>query len=84
LGQSARNLMNVKLRYYDKSRCNNVFEETLKDWNSQICAGDVEGTKDTCKYLRRFYFICLLIFIELTRLNGHNTKVKEIQEAPSF
>ena len=43
-------LMNVKLRLYEgKKVCQNVANGYRKDWRSQICAGEIDGGKDTCQ-----------------------------------
>jgi len=38
-------LKNVKLTLYPASQCNAVSPFTLKNWETQICAGDVAGGK---------------------------------------
>lgn len=40
-------LNDVKLTIYRSSRCKNVGNDL--DWDSQICAGDITGNKDTCQ-----------------------------------
>jgi hypothetical protein len=42
-------LNNVKLRVYNSSICANVYPSMIKNWNTQICAGDIDGGKDTCQ-----------------------------------
>lgn len=37
--QESNILNNVKLTVYDPSFCKNVFNDTLKQWDSQICCG---------------------------------------------
>ena len=41
-------LRNVKITIYPSSSCDSVSLETVKNWNSQICAGELAGGKDTC------------------------------------
>ncbi len=38
--------MNVKLTVYPSSSCREI--NSVFDWNGQICAGELEGGKDTC------------------------------------
>ena len=45
----SRILNNVQLTAYDPSVCKNVNPELVKDWRSQICGGNFEGGKSTCK-----------------------------------
>ena len=42
-------LNNVKLKVYNSSACSNVYPAMIKNWNTQICAGDINGGKDTCQ-----------------------------------
>ena len=48
-GSSSDVLRDVDLKIYDSYFCNNVASGTKKNWNSQICAGDWAGNKDTCQ-----------------------------------
>jgi trypsin len=41
-------LRNVDLTIYNSSICNDT-GTTIKYWKSQICAGDLDGKKDTCQ-----------------------------------
>lgn len=41
-------LNNVKLTIYNPDLCANVGPQVLKNWNSQICAGNIFGGQDTC------------------------------------
>lgn len=41
-------LMNVRFNVYDSSTCSNTVSGVAKNWNIQLCAGDVKGGKDTC------------------------------------
>lgn len=34
---------------YDESLCKNVLPRNSKNWNAQICAGDLQGHIDTCQ-----------------------------------
>ena len=45
-GLSSNTLQNVKLTVYDSSVCGGYLN---KNWLSQICAGEIEGGKDTCQ-----------------------------------
>ncbi len=42
-------LKNVKLTLYPASKCNAVSPLIMKNWQAQICAGDVAGGKDSCQ-----------------------------------
>ena len=42
-------MKNVKLTVYNSSSCNNVYPSTTKNWNTQVCAGEYAGGKDTCQ-----------------------------------
>jgi secreted trypsin-like serine protease len=42
-------LKNVKLTIYPSSFCENVLSTITKNWNSQICSGEMAGGKDSCK-----------------------------------
>ena len=42
-------MKNVKLTVYNSSSCNNVYPSTTKNWNTQVCAGENAGGKDTCQ-----------------------------------
>lgn len=42
-------LRKVNITIYNSSACNNTNNELIKDWNSQLCAGDLNGKKDTCQ-----------------------------------
>lgn len=47
-GGSAPNLLNnIRLTVYPSKTCDDV--GTIHDWNSQICAGDLQTSKDTCQ-----------------------------------
>jgi secreted trypsin-like serine protease len=39
----------VDLTVYDESACNETANLMKKDWKSQLCAGDLNGKKDTCQ-----------------------------------
>lgn len=43
-------LYNVKLKIYDKSYCETEsLISYVKNFDSQICAGELDGSKDTCQ-----------------------------------
>ena len=42
-------LRKVNITVYNSSACNDTNNELIKDWNSQLCAGDLNGKKDTCQ-----------------------------------
>lgn len=42
-------LRNVKLTLYSGNNCKNVSPNLTKNWNKQICAGELVGGKDTCQ-----------------------------------
>ncbi len=42
-------LKNVKITVYNSSMCSQVYPEVNKNWNTQICAGEYSGGKDTCQ-----------------------------------
>lgn len=48
-GSSSAVLRDVDLNIYGSSSCANVAYGYTKDWDKQICAGDLAGTKDTCQ-----------------------------------
>lgn len=48
-GSTPDTLQNTKITVYDGSSCSTVSPDTAKDWNSQICAGNIAGGKDTCQ-----------------------------------
>lgn len=48
-GEMPKNLINAKITIYNDSMCRNVSTNLIKNWLSQICAGDYNGTKDTCQ-----------------------------------
>ena len=50
-------LRNVRVKIYDGSTCNSVLSEKRKDWSSQICAGDIDGGRDTCQGMRQMSFL---------------------------
>ena len=39
----------VDLIVYDGSACDATANEVRKDWQSQLCVGDLDGKKDTCQ-----------------------------------
>ena len=41
-------LKNVKLTIYNSSNCESTGEEAIKNWDAQICAGDLSGNKSIC------------------------------------
>jgi len=49
-GGSAPSILNdVQLTVYSSNKCSNVDTSLAKNWNSQVCAGDLSGQKDTCQ-----------------------------------
>jgi secreted trypsin-like serine protease len=48
-GSVSNVLKNVKLTLYDPSKCADVLTEASKNWNTQLCAGELAGYKDTCQ-----------------------------------
>ena len=53
-GKTTDILRNVKLTIYKSSDCNAVAKNVEKNWNSQICAGDLKGKKSICN--GKFFF----------------------------
>jgi hypothetical protein len=64
-GSAPSTLNNVLLNIYPSSSCNTISQSYKTDWNTQICAGDLSGNKDTCQgnYILlnalNYYFIFL-------------------------
>ncbi len=51
-GSTPSLLRNVKLTVYQNTTyCQGVSPDTTKNWNTQICAGEILGGKDTCQGL---------------------------------
>jgi secreted trypsin-like serine protease len=48
-GFISNDLRNVKLTLYPSSQCNLVYPSITKNWNTQICAGEMSGGKDSCQ-----------------------------------
>lgn len=48
-GSAPSKLNDVQLTIYSSSRCTNVDAGSTKNFDSQICAGDLTGNKDTCQ-----------------------------------
>lgn len=48
-GSSSSVLREVDLTVYEERFCYNVASSYTKNWDSQICAGDWSGNKDTCQ-----------------------------------
>lgn len=48
-GEISYQLKNAKITVYDSGSCENVLPSFTKNWNSQICAGELEGGVDTCQ-----------------------------------
>jgi hypothetical protein len=48
-GPESSILKNAKVTVYGKSYCKLVGPKTPKDWNSQICAGSLDGSVDSCQ-----------------------------------
>jgi secreted trypsin-like serine protease len=49
MGSASQYLKNVKITILEPTACDTVASSTEKDWNAQICAGDVNGGKDSCQ-----------------------------------
>ena len=49
LGSSPDILYNVNLTIYNETMCSYVSIGVVKNWQSQICAGEITGGKDTCQ-----------------------------------
>ena len=47
-GQLSIFLQQVELNVYDPVNCADVLASQTKDWDKEICAGDLLGGKDTC------------------------------------
>jgi secreted trypsin-like serine protease len=48
-GSAPSSLNDVQLTVYSSNKCLNVETDAIKNWNSQVCAGDLSGQKDTCE-----------------------------------
>lgn len=48
-GSSSSLLRDVSLTIYSNNLCSNVAPSYKKDWDSQMCVGDLLGNKDTCR-----------------------------------
>jgi secreted trypsin-like serine protease len=48
-GEQPRSLRNVRLNIFEGEMCNDIFPETPKNWDTQICGGVLEGGIDTCQ-----------------------------------
>jgi secreted trypsin-like serine protease len=49
LGFSPQLLYNVELTIYNSSMCSSVYPLIIKNWKSQLCAGNYSGGQDTCQ-----------------------------------
>ncbi|CAF1171190.1 unnamed protein product [Didymodactylos carnosus] len=54
-------LQQTNVTVYPESFCSNVSPSNLKNWNSQICCGDLQGMRDACQgdsggglYIKRY------------------------------
>lgn len=47
-GPASNTLQNVKLTIYEPNKCIHVYPDKVKNWKSQICAGNFSGGQDTC------------------------------------
>jgi hypothetical protein len=48
-GITSNQLKNAEITIYNDRYCENVLPEFIKNWYSQICAGELEGGVDTCQ-----------------------------------
>ena len=48
-GNSSNTLKNAEIVIYDSDYCQHVIPSNQKNWNSQICAGSLNGSADTCQ-----------------------------------
>lgn len=48
-GQIVNRLRNVRVTVYEEKFCSSVASSFPKNWNSQLCAGEIEGGKDSCQ-----------------------------------
>lgn len=48
-GAVSTRLRNVRLTIYDHRRCDDVLPQAVKNWHSQLCAGELAGGRDTCQ-----------------------------------
>jgi len=48
-GYISIDLRNVKITLYPSSQCDLVYPSVTKNWNAQICAGEMSGGKDSCQ-----------------------------------
>jgi secreted trypsin-like serine protease len=42
-------LRNARIKLLNNSLCNNVLPLKEKNWKSQLCAGELDGSRDTCQ-----------------------------------
>ncbi len=77
-GSISRQLQNVKLNIYSPSYCGNVQPSMPKNWLQQICAGEINGGKDTCQGC----VIILVVFIfNSNKINKNNFKYFKVTRA---
>jgi len=48
-GAPSNELKNAKINIFNSTMCSSVLTEFDKDWDSQICAGELDGSEDTCQ-----------------------------------
>jgi secreted trypsin-like serine protease len=48
-GSLSNDLKNVKITLYPSTQCSQVYPSVMKNWNLQICAGEIVGGKDSCQ-----------------------------------
>ena len=48
-GASSQVLKNARVTVYSQASCKDVLPRSAKNWEAQICAGDVKGYVDTCQ-----------------------------------
>ena len=60
-GNVSNSLKNAQIEIYDSSICGNTIPECKKYWPSQICAGTLNGTADTCQGESNMFHLKLIL-----------------------